>query len=1108
MLTEAITSSIVNLGKPIDVIFPRLSNYETLYEGGFTWHIDNWSSLEDSVKKTKVKRISSPLVDKISSIDKFSWRLFVYPSGNNDENSIAIYLSPQPLDKENEDWSVCVHFAIFFSRPGQDEVNIGKVSYYRFSKDETDWGFADMMNISKFKTKYANLKDTVPTGLLEDENKINITCYLRVIKDETGVTWHNFKNYDSKKYTNYIGFENQGATCYLNSLLQTYFMLQKFRDMVYKIDTSGKTDPTNHVELALQRLFYNLQTSRTAVNTVELTKSFGWDSGDSFVQNDIQEFNRLLLDKLEDSMDLKFLFVGEMKSYIRCINVKYESSKIEEFWDIQLNVKNMSSIQESFDHYIEEEILEGENSYYTDKFGFQKARKGVIFKKFPSILFIQLNRFEYDFNLDKLLKINDNFVFTDTLDLSEYVEKSIGDEIYKLHGVLVHSGDLDTGHYYAILKPKDTWMTFDDDKVWKVREEEVFQDNFGCSKKSDEILKRMTKQNLQRYLIKRQTSAYMLVYIKQNKSDEILKDVSQEQIPSNVVEKILKEQEAEHKYQEQLNVMSAKYKLKIIDSNSLSEHRGFDLFPNDSSKFFNPEFDKTFKPLMIDVDRSISIHELKELEFFKGKNIWSMGYTKSQSLRINKCMTFGVLKDYLHNALDSFIFVEDILDLKVSLDKQFLVFVKTFGFEKDQNQIIPMKVTPFTKLFEICENLTQRGIATDSVCIEEIGPNDLVKLNVNKSLLEHEISNGDILAFGANAIQTYKDIRFRLKLRFKPLIEDKDHKTFINTETMREISHNLFLKDFDTISIWTNGNCSYKEVAENLAKKLNLDYKYLRICANYENKKVFMSSKSLLKDYLITNYSFDTIPEFNFQILKTPLTEFENMKTLKVKWFSDSYTNSQLFEIKLFKSSSIKDLRMNLIKKLELLKYHKDCSKTSLIGKEIIKMNEEDILNHKSSNSGAESLSVTLWTNDKNHRFTGILTDDISIDEIAIAETICARNLQLNDDCKNIIVMQCCNSLNNTHGTSFIFQLVPNENFIDTLDRLNDTFGLGKKEFSKIKFSSFSHKTNTTIYISNKSNKDLSTMLPYEIYDSSDIFFMDHPNRNKNVLVNRQMSIR
>lgn len=40
--------------------------------------------------------------------------------------------------------------------------------------------------------------------------------------------------------------------------------------------------------------------------TTELTKSFGWKGFDSFLQHDVQEFNRVLCDKLETKMKVPY----------------------------------------------------------------------------------------------------------------------------------------------------------------------------------------------------------------------------------------------------------------------------------------------------------------------------------------------------------------------------------------------------------------------------------------------------------------------------------------------------------------------------------------------------------------------------------------------------------------------------------------------------------------------------------------------------------------------------------------------------------------------------------------------------------------------------------
>lgn len=71
---------------------------------------------------------------------------------------------------------------------------------------------------------------------------------------------------------------------------------------VYHMPTTENDNPSGSIPLALQSLFYKLQYSDTSVATKELTKSFGWDSTESFMQHDVQELNRVLCEKLEDKM--------------------------------------------------------------------------------------------------------------------------------------------------------------------------------------------------------------------------------------------------------------------------------------------------------------------------------------------------------------------------------------------------------------------------------------------------------------------------------------------------------------------------------------------------------------------------------------------------------------------------------------------------------------------------------------------------------------------------------------------------------------------------------------------------------------------------------------
>ncbi|KAI3845953.1 hypothetical protein MKX03_013638 [Papaver bracteatum] len=219
-----------------------------------------------------------------------------------------------------------------------------------------------------------------------------------------------------------VGLENDGVTCYINSLLQTLYHLPYFRKLVYCMPTS-KYDLS---PLALKTLFCKLQLgNQLVVDTKEWTDSFKWTTQNQvFQHHDVQEYSMALYRKLEDIMEtspvegsIKYMFEGHYKRYTNCINVGYKTDRVEPFSSLQLVVKGCVDVYASFDKYVKVERLEGDNKYKAPEHGLQEADRSVLFTDFPRVLQLQLERYEYD-DVNKVsVKLDDRHEFPLHLDL-------------------------------------------------------------------------------------------------------------------------------------------------------------------------------------------------------------------------------------------------------------------------------------------------------------------------------------------------------------------------------------------------------------------------------------------------------------------------------------------------------------------------------------------------------------------------------------------------------------------------------------------------------------------------------------------------------------------
>ena len=334
----------------------------------------------------------------------------------------------------------------------------------------------------------------------------------------------------------FSGLKNQGATCYMNSILQVLYHIPAFRRIVYSMPTTGTEDIEKSVPLNLQALFCKMQFTKNVCSTTDLTDSFGWNKSYATKQQDVVEFERELISNLEEKLKetefaghISSLFTGKIKTFIKCKNVDVTHTIVEDFDNLPLVVRGCRNLQESLQNELEPQELTGDEKYKTEEYGFQDAVMGTEFLSFPSILMIQLRRFERDYEHNRNVKINDKFEYPKEIDLDPYLSTSSDhskNNIYVLFAVLVHSGSITSGHYYSYIRPtyeNDQWYKFDDTIVTQVNEDQVISNNFGGPITSNS----QTEKNF---------SAYMLMYVRKEDVTSIYEPVTDESVPLHIRE--------------------------------------------------------------------------------------------------------------------------------------------------------------------------------------------------------------------------------------------------------------------------------------------------------------------------------------------------------------------------------------------------------------------------------------------------------------------------------------------------------------------------------------------------------------------------------------------
>ncbi|XP_078444743.1 ubiquitin-specific protease 26 [Wolffia australiana] len=275
------------------------------------------------------------------------------------------------------------------------------------------------------------------------------------------------------------GLTNVGATCYANSILQCLYMNLAFRTGIFSIEPDLLKQ--HRVLDQLAHLFAQLLSSQRAViDSLPFVKTLELDKGS---QQDSHEFLTLFLSLLERSLShskvplvntlIQDIFRGSVSHVTRCSDCGKDSeasSKIDDFYGLELYIKGLDSLDISLDNYLSVEQLSGENQYFCQSCEKRvDATRNIKLRALPAVLIFQLKRYDFLMEMTKKKKITSSFSFPCQLNMGARLDSADGpDLLYDLSAVLIHKGSAATsGHYVARIRDEKSgvWWEFDDETV-------------------------------------------------------------------------------------------------------------------------------------------------------------------------------------------------------------------------------------------------------------------------------------------------------------------------------------------------------------------------------------------------------------------------------------------------------------------------------------------------------------------------------------------------------------------------------------------------------------------------------------------------------------------
>jgi ubiquitin C-terminal hydrolase len=323
----------------------------------------------------------------------------------------------------------------------------------------------------------------------------------------------------SKITKSLTGFNNLGATCYMNSALQNIIHCKIFIEKIINFKNSNNSSIksiTNSFLSICSSLIDNKNKdthkylsyatySLSSISPSNFKSNFCLKHKDYMRgQHDSIEFLRTLLDDMskeininqnisaykelttegkskdEQNKEYHNFFISRENSliidifYNQIINIftcscKFESYSFQKLLDIPLllpNKKFKTDLSSLIKEYFKEEEIEwGTKCENCQKPGLKHFKK-IKFSILNEIVIFSLQRFDPFLSMKNNLRVS----FDEIIDLKDYCDIDLYKENtkYRLCGTINHIGNINYGHYYTYIRIDDIWYEFNDSIVKKI----------------------------------------------------------------------------------------------------------------------------------------------------------------------------------------------------------------------------------------------------------------------------------------------------------------------------------------------------------------------------------------------------------------------------------------------------------------------------------------------------------------------------------------------------------------------------------------------------------------------------------------------------------------